>query len=54
MAKAYIFDMNGTMIDDMHYHIQVWDKLLNEELKAGLSPEELRSHMYGKNEELIT
>ncbi|RAJ82061.1 HAD superfamily hydrolase (TIGR01509 family)/HAD superfamily hydrolase (TIGR01549 family)/beta-phosphoglucomutase family hydrolase [Chitinophaga dinghuensis] len=49
---AFIFDMNGTMIDDMAFHLEGWYNKLNE-LGAGLTKEEVRSHMYGKNEELL-
>ena len=52
-AKAFIFDLNGTMIDDMEYHTTAWQAILNEDLKAGLSREEVRRQMYGKNEELL-
>jgi beta-phosphoglucomutase family hydrolase len=52
-AKAFIFDLNGTMIDDMEYHTIAWQAILNEDLKAGLSREEVRRQMYGKNEELL-
>ncbi len=52
-AKAFIFDLNGTMIDDMEYHTIAWNAILNEDLKAGLSKEQVRKEMYGKNEELL-
>ena len=51
--QAFIFDLNGTMINDMEYHMKAWYGILNEDLKAGLSWEEVKSHMYGKNEELL-
>src|SRR5258708_22592663 len=50
--NAFIFDLNGTMIDDMKFHLKAWFHTLNDGLKAGLSCEEVRSYMYGKNEEL--
>lgn len=50
---AFIFDLNGTMIDDMKYHAQVWFDLLNTGLGARLSWEEVAQQMYGKNEELL-
>src|SRR5450755_170508 len=50
---ALIFDLNGTMINDMEFHIRAWTKILNEDLKAGLSPEQVRRNMYGKNSELF-
>lgn len=50
---AFIFDMNGTMIDDMSYHTTVWHDLLTKDLGASLSLPEVKSHMYGKNEEVF-
>jgi beta-phosphoglucomutase len=52
-TSAFIFDLNGTMVNDMEYHIKAWHHILNDELKAGLSWEEVKSNMYGKNEELL-
>jgi beta-phosphoglucomutase family hydrolase len=51
--KAFIFDLNGTMIDDMHYHAQAWYDILNNDLKAGLTWDEVKVQMYGKNSELL-
>jgi len=51
--SAFIFDMNGTMVDDMHYHELAWHRILVDELKANLSREDLRHQMYGKNEEML-
>lgn len=50
--KAFLFDMNGTMIDDMQYHIKAWHHLLNE-LGAGISMERMKEECYGKNNELL-
>ncbi|UPK66852.1 HAD family hydrolase [Chitinophaga filiformis] len=52
MKKAFIFDMNGTMIDDMAYHLEGWYNTLTE-LGAGLSREAVKKEMYGKNQELL-
>ena len=38
--KAFLFDMNGTMIDDMQFHAEVWHDILNNDLKANLTKEE--------------
>jgi len=51
--KAFIFDLNGTMIDDMEYHVKGWYNILNDDLGAGLSWEDVRKQMYGKNSELL-
>lgn len=51
--KAFLFDLNGTMINDMAYHADAWSYILNNDLKAGLSHEEVKAQMYGKNDELL-
>ncbi len=51
--RALIFDLNGTMINDMEFHLRAWSEILNNDLKAGLSPEQVKSQMYGKNSELL-
>ena len=51
--KAFIFDLNGTMIDDMEYHSIAWFNILNDDLNAGLSRGQVKAQMYGKNEELL-
>ena len=53
LPKAFIFDLNGTIIDDMGYHAVAWENMINNHLKAGLSWEEVKAQMYGKNEELL-
>ncbi len=53
MNKAFLFDLNGTMIDDMQFHLKAWYHILNDDLGANLSWEEVKSHMYGKNSELL-
>jgi beta-phosphoglucomutase len=52
-AKAFLFDMNGTMINDMQYHEEAWHDVLNNGLGHSITLEETRRHMYGKNEELF-
>jgi beta-phosphoglucomutase len=52
-TSAFLFDLNGTMIDDMEYHLTVWYDLLNKDLGAGLSREEVKHQMYGKNLEMF-
>ena len=50
--KAFLFDLNGTMINDMNYHIKAWYKILND-LGAGISMERMKDECYGKNNELL-
>jgi beta-phosphoglucomutase family hydrolase len=50
---AFIFDLNGTMIDDMEYHARAWYDILNHDLKAGLTEQQVKAEMYGKNAELL-
>ncbi len=52
-AKAFLFDLNGTIIDDMQFHIDAWHDMLNNTLLAGLSREAVRAEMYGKNAEVL-
>ena len=52
-GSAFIFDLNGTMIDDMQYHARAWYDILNNDLKAGLTWDEVKVQMYGKNDELL-
>jgi HAD superfamily hydrolase (TIGR01509 family) len=53
IPSAFLFDLNGTMVDDMEFHVKAWYGILNEDLKANMSWDEVRSHMYGKNSELF-
>lgn len=50
---ALIFDLNGTMINDMEFHMRAWAEILNNDLKAALTPEQVKGQMYGKNSELL-
>ncbi len=52
-SRGFVFDLNGTMVNDMEFHTKAWYDVLNHVLKAGLSWEEVKVHMYGKNEELL-
>jgi haloacid dehalogenase superfamily, subfamily IA, variant 3 with third motif having DD or ED len=51
-TKAFLFDLNGTMINDMEYHINAWYKILND-LGAGISLAQMKQECYGKNNELL-
>ena len=50
--KAFLFDLNGTMINDMPYHIKAWHRILTD---AGIdiSLETIKQECYGKNNELL-
>jgi beta-phosphoglucomutase len=50
--KAFIFDLNGTMVDDMPYHIKAWHRILNE-LGAAINMEQMKQECYGKNHEIL-
>ncbi|WP_046244784.1 HAD family hydrolase [Hymenobacter terrenus] len=51
--KAFIFDLNGTMIHDMEYHTRAWQYLFNHDLGANFTWEEVKRQMYGKNPEVM-
>ncbi len=51
-AKGLLFDLNGTMINDMPYHIEAWHKQLVA-LGSNISLEETKYQCYGKNDELL-
>lgn len=50
--EAFIFDLNGTIIDDMEYHIRAWHKIFNQ-FGVRLNLEQTKAECYGKNEEVI-
>ena len=50
--KAFLFDLNGTMIDDMQYHIHAWHRIFNN-LGANITLERMKEECYGKNHEVI-
>ena len=51
--EAYLFDLNGTIIDDMHFHARAWHHILTHDLKANITYDETVLQMYGKNQELL-
>ena len=52
IQKAFLFDLNGTMIDDMNFHIKAWHQILND-LGADISLAQMKEECYGKNDELL-
>lgn len=52
MIKAFLFDLNGTMIEDMSYHINAWHKIFVSS-GAPFTLEQSMAKCYGKNEEIL-
>ncbi len=50
--KAFLFDLNGTMIHDMPYHVNAWHKVI-QKLGGTLSISEMKEQCYGKGEEML-
>lgn len=51
--RAFIFDLNGTMINDMDFHTRGWLYLLNNVLGGNFTWDEVKPQMYGKNQEVL-
>lgn len=51
--RAFIFDLNGTMIDDMEFHTRAWMHLMNHDLGGNFTWDEVKAQMYGKNPEVL-
>ena len=51
--KAFLFDLNGTMIDDMSYHLEVWYDILVNDLGARMTRGQVKAQLYGKSQELL-
>lgn len=51
--QGIIFDFNGTLFFDSHYHNQVWKQIALELRQDALSDEELNGMIHGKNNENI-
>ena len=52
MQKGFIFDMDGTMVDNMMTHHRAWQIKLKE-IGLDLSLHEVHQTIHGKNEEII-
>jgi beta-phosphoglucomutase len=50
--KAFLFDLNGTMVNDMPFHISAWQKIFHS-YGALFSLERSKQECYGKNEEIF-
>jgi beta-phosphoglucomutase len=53
MMKAFIFDLNGTMVHDMDYHTKAWQHIFNHDLGGNFTWDEVKPQMYGKNQEVL-
>ena len=49
---AFLFDLNGTMINDMPYHTRAWHNIFLS-LGIDITYEDTKKECYGKNEEVI-
>jgi beta-phosphoglucomutase family hydrolase len=52
-TQAFLFDLNGTIIDDMKYHATAWFDILNNKLQFNISMSDLMVQLYGKNSEVL-
>lgn len=52
MYKGFIFDMDGTMVDNMMVHHRAWQRKLAE-LGLEMSLEEVKENIHGINEEIL-
>lgn len=51
-TKAFLFDLNGTMVNDMPFHIRAWHNIFHQHGKM-FTLEESKRECYGKNEEIL-
>lgn len=51
--RAFIFDLNGTMINDMEYHTRGWLHVFNDILGNNFTWDEVKPQMYGKNRDVF-
>ena len=51
-GRGFIFDLNGTMINDMKFHIDAWFRIVNG-LGANLNYQQVKAECYGKNGEVL-
>ncbi len=50
--KAFLFDLNGTIIHDMPYHVDAWHKVV-QSLGSNMSLDAMKQECYGKGEEML-
>lgn len=49
---GFLFDMDGTLLNNMQYHLQAWEKAVGE-AGSDLKGEDLFKELYGKNKEVL-
>lgn len=54
MFKAVIFDLNGTIIDDMQYHKAAWKKVLSSHFQKHFDDNIMKKELYGSNAEILS
>lgn len=52
-GAAFLFDLNGTMVDDMAFHLDAWYEIIVDDLGAKMTRDEVKHQLYGKSEELL-
>ncbi len=52
MFNALLFDMDGTMINNMAYHLRAWEQMM-EELGHPMRGEQLLQQLYGSNKGVL-
>jgi beta-phosphoglucomutase-like phosphatase (HAD superfamily) len=52
MTKAFLFDLDGTLIDTMPAHFKTW-QLVVKEMGSPLEGEALMNQLYGNGAELM-
>ena len=50
--EAFLFDLNGTMVHDMPYHVNAWHKVV-QTLGSTMPIEAMKQECYGKGEEML-
>jgi beta-phosphoglucomutase len=52
MQKSFLFDLDGTLIDTMHWHFKTWEVVVSE-LGSPLRDDALMKELYGNGAELM-
>ena len=52
MTKAFLFDLDGTLIDTMPWHFKTWQMVVTE-MGSPLQGDALMNELYGKGAELM-